>query len=83
MNHHSFQQHERRVLFIGVAFIVVSAILMALGCVHPAQAEIDTYRAVAPEYRSYVEGDQSMSPESKELRYDLLKTWAIRVGEDR
>lgn len=58
--------------------------LLCAACPNPhAQAELDTFQAIAPEYRGYVEGDPALTPEAKQLRYDTVETWRRRVGAER
>lgn len=65
----------------------LAALLLLPACVlPPTQAELDTYNAVAPEYRAYVEADPSLDVAdatgrtAKARRLDLLEAWRIRVG---
>jgi len=58
----------------------LAILLFLCGCVNPnAQAELDTYNAIAPEYRAYVEADPTITEQQKELRYDTVETWRRRV----
>ena len=41
----------------------------------------DTYKAIAPEYKSYVEKDPAMSAEDKQLRLDTIKQWDTTLTE--
>lgn len=59
---------------------LVAVLLLCGGCVNPnAQAELDTFNAVAPEYRAYVEADPLLTPEGKQLRFDTIETWRRRT----
>jgi ABC-type oligopeptide transport system substrate-binding subunit len=44
------------------------------------EAEVQTYKSIAPEYRAYVQEDATLQPEQKQRRVDLLESWRIRVG---
>jgi len=60
-------------------------ILFLLGsCVNQsAQAELDTYNAIAPEYSAYVEADPALTAEQKQRRLDTVETWRRRVEVTR
>ena len=59
-------------------------LLVLAGCVNPhAQAELDTFRAVAPEYRAYVEADPQLGDMQRQIRLDTIETWRRRVGAER
>jgi len=42
-------------------------------------ADRETFNAVAPEYRAYVEADANLSDVQKERRYRTIDTWQSRV----
>lgn len=46
----------------------------------PTQAELQTYEVVAPAHAAYVSADQSLPPDAKQRRLDLLEAWRVRVG---
>lgn len=57
-------------------------ILLALcgSCVSPdTAAEQATFDAVAPEYLTYVEADEALTEEQKQLRRDTIETWRRRL----
>lgn len=62
-------------------------VLLLLGCVAPTtDAEVATYKAIAPEYRSYVQADPALSESDKRLRINTLERWADALkltGADR
>ena len=43
------------------------------------EADLATYRAIAPEYSSYVGQDESLSDDEKQDRYALLDSWLRRI----
>ena len=56
--------------------------LLAASCTptHPyTLADRETFEAVAPEYKAYVEADPALSPEAKILRMTALETWRMRI----
>jgi len=55
-------------------------ILLLGSCYTPSQAEADTYRAIAPEYATYVQDDPKLDLLQKQRRLDLIETWRQRVG---
>ena len=46
----------------------------------PTEAEIATYKAIAPAYAAYVKADPTLTPEQVANRLDTVETWRIRVG---
>jgi hypothetical protein len=55
---------------------------VAAGCSIPddyVQADRDTFMAIAPEYASYVSGDQRLDDEQRQRRMLLIDSWRIRL----
>lgn len=69
-----------------LAVIGLLAGLLSLGgCVHPADSYVEadeaTYKAVAPEFKVYVEADAKLSDAQKARRQRTLKAWRARLDE--
>lgn len=67
---------------LGFCFVVVA---MLPGCGSIAKeyvaADRQTYEAVAPEYRKYVEADAGLDDDAKKLRLATLDSWDYRIGQ--
>lgn len=61
---------------------MLTLMVSAIGC-RPDRAYIAadraTYDAVAPEYRTYVDSDSTLTPEQRDRRHRTLDTWDIRL----
>lgn len=44
-----------------------------------ADADRQTYEAVAPELEAYIEADAHLTPEQRERRRALLRSWKARI----
>ena len=67
-----------------IVCVIIICLVGLFGCMpHGAYVKADraTYDAVAPEYREYVEEDDTLTKEQKERRYTTVETWKERVGE--
>lgn len=69
-----------------VLALTVLALLVIGGCADVSTSYVDadraTYRAVAPEYLEYVRDDAALDQAEKQLRYDTIETWRMRLNED-
>lgn len=45
------------------------------------EADRKTYDAIAPEYRKYVEADESLDEDSKKLRLANVASWGYRLEQ--
>lgn len=65
---------------MGAALLV--AILLS-GCESPrntwVRADRATFDALAPAHRRYVEADESLDDQQKQARYDMLRSWELRI----
>ncbi|MFQ5352515.1 MAG: hypothetical protein ACE5D3_05510 [Candidatus Binatia bacterium] len=62
----------------------LALLILACGCTMSdiyVAADKATYDAVAPEYRAYVEADDSLDSEQKKRRARTLKAWETRIAE--
>lgn len=74
----------RKGYFFLLGFSFVLALLMP-GCGSIAKeyvsADRATYNAIEPEYRKYVEADESLGDAAKALRYATLDSWKYRLDQ--
>ena len=68
-----------------ISFLSVSLLLVLGGCGSIAKEYVSadrlTYNAIEPEYRKYVEADESFDDEAKALRYANLDSWDYRIKQ--
>lgn len=60
------------------------ALSLVASCSPPAEyvsADMDTYKAIAPEYLAYVQADPALSMEQKDRRVRTADAWRIRVEQ--
>lgn len=43
------------------------------------RADRNTFNAVAPEYKEYIQNDTTLSEAQKELRFNTIETWDRRI----
>lgn len=59
--------------------------LVCLGCLGPSAragyvaADRQTFEAISPEHEEYVDQDDTLSEEQKQLRRDALTAWELRI----
>lgn len=66
------------------AIITCAALTCGLtGCASISDAYRDadstTYKAIAPEYRRYVENDAALDADEKQRRFNTLDSWELRL----
>lgn len=60
------------------------ALSFVASCSPPAEyvaADMDTYKAIAPEYSNYIQADPNLSMEQKARRSRTVDAWRIRVEQ--
>ncbi|MEO0478407.1 MAG: hypothetical protein AAF196_02905 [Planctomycetota bacterium] len=68
-------------------WVVVVAALLCVGCEGPrasyVAADRATFEAVAPNYRLYVQADESLTEADVQSELDLVRSWEKRIeGEE-
>lgn len=65
--------------------LVSLSALVLCGCGSIAKeyvsADRDTYEAVAPEYRAYIDTDSELTDAEKALRHATLDSWEYRIKQ--
>jgi len=62
----------------------VVALSLVASCSPPAEyvsADMDTYKAISPEYLNYVQADPGLSMDQKDRRIRTVDAWRIRVEQ--
>ena len=67
----------KKILSILAALLVLS-LTSCIGNEY-VKADRDTFDALAPAHRAYVESDTKLSEEQKDRRYRLLESWKVRI----
>jgi hypothetical protein len=64
-----------------LATLLLALLLAACGTTPAAYIEADrnTFEAIAPEHRKYLEADESLSDTSRALRLAALDSWEMRL----
>lgn len=77
------EAHGAGYLFL-IGFLFVAAMLLP-GCGSIAkqyvEADRKTFDAIAPEYRKYVDADESLSDDEKKLRHATADSWGYRLEQ--
>lgn len=68
---------------------ILSLVLFSAGCCATTDiiredytaADRATYKAIAPKYLEYVEGDSSLDSEERERRARTITTWRLRLEQ--
>ena len=71
-------------------FLALLSMFMALplvGCAGMPEEYVEadqlTLDAVGPDYLHYVDADESLTPDQKQSKHDVVNTWELRVIEAR
>ena len=67
---------------LSIATVSLCALAVS-GCASVSESYLDadraTYRAIAPQYRQYVEQDSSLDTESRQRALNTLDSWELRL----